>query len=167
MTRAEFDKKFTDLIHKWIGVPFLHHGRAQSQGVDCLGLLVCVYKDLGIDIAGDYSNYHYKPDWFMHTPEHVYLNGMLDKGVPVTLDNAMIGDIHYFKPGLLSRTKVDRVTHAGIYLGKQWLNGDCFIHSFQNFHGVMVSSLGARAWKTTYGGTVRLNAVIAAIENVR
>lgn len=30
----------------WLGVPFEHQGRSRG-GVDCAGLLVCVYEDLG------------------------------------------------------------------------------------------------------------------------
>jgi len=163
MTRKEFEDRLINVVRTWIGAPFLHHGRARSQGVDCLGLLVCVFRDLGIDIGSDYSNYHYKPDWFMHTPEAIYLNGMLDKGVPVKKEDALPGDLHYFKPGLLSRTKIDRVTHAGIHLGKQWMDGNSFIHSFQNFQGAIVSSLESRAWKVSYGGTVRLKALKDAL----
>lgn len=31
----------------WVGVPFLHQGRTR-HGVDCVGLLVCVLRDVGL-----------------------------------------------------------------------------------------------------------------------
>lgn len=41
-------KEIVDEAMKWIGVPFLHQGRARD-GVDCVGLVICVAKTLGIE----------------------------------------------------------------------------------------------------------------------
>ena len=163
MTRVEFEDKLIKVVRTWIGVPFLHHGRSRSQGVDCFGLMAVVFMELGMDIVGEYKNHQYKTDWYMHTPESLYLPPMLAKGDLVKKEDALPGDVHYFRPGLLSRTKIDRVTHTGIHLGRAWVGPDSFIHSFQNFQGVQVSSLAARAWQVSYGGTVRLKALKDAL----
>lgn len=42
----------------WVGVPFLHQGRTRD-GVDCVGLLVAVLRDLGHDPA-DSTRYPFR-----------------------------------------------------------------------------------------------------------
>lgn len=53
----------------WIGTPFHHHGRVKNVGVDCLGLLIGVARELdlrdnqGILLAGyDALDYGHLPD---------------------------------------------------------------------------------------------------------
>lgn len=36
----------------WLGTPFRHQGRSR-YGVDCVGLVLCVYQDLGITLPDD------------------------------------------------------------------------------------------------------------------
>jgi len=48
------------VIHKYLGIPYKHQGRDMS-GLDCYGLLIAIYGDLGIklfDIEEDYAT-----DW--------------------------------------------------------------------------------------------------------
>ena len=53
---------------KWIGTQFRHQGRRRGQGVDCVGLALCIGEDLGLhDVAGspllrtDYQRYGSQP----------------------------------------------------------------------------------------------------------
>lgn len=55
----------TDIVtaaREYLGVPFRHQGRSR-RGLDCLGLLVCVARDLGMPEAdNDVLNYGHAPD---------------------------------------------------------------------------------------------------------
>ena len=47
---------------KWLGTPFRHQGRIRGRGVDCVGLLLCVMRDLGIaDWLTEFVTYPRQP----------------------------------------------------------------------------------------------------------
>lgn len=51
----------------WLGVPYHHQGRVRA-GLDCVGLVVVVGRELGIfDPAFDYTNYGRSPDGSLDT----------------------------------------------------------------------------------------------------
>lgn len=45
----------------WVGVPWRHQGRTRA-GIDCVGLLIVVAQDLGIDDGFDFRAYSRRPD---------------------------------------------------------------------------------------------------------
>lgn len=45
----------------WLGTPFRHQGRCRGVGVDCIGLIVGVARDLGLG-ARDRTDYPRQPD---------------------------------------------------------------------------------------------------------
>lgn len=57
-TRAEFIAQ----TRTWLGTPYHHQGRVKGVGVDCIGLLVCVAGELGIDCSDVPTNYSRAPD---------------------------------------------------------------------------------------------------------
>lgn len=74
----------------WIGTPWRHQGRLKGVGVDCIGLLACIAKDLGI--------FHYDVTGYSRQPNpkelvrHIEAAGMLripkEKALPA--DAALI-----------------------------------------------------------------------------
>lgn len=47
---------------RWINTPFQHQGRLLSRGVDCVGMVLCVMRDLGLgDWLGEYAVYPAQP----------------------------------------------------------------------------------------------------------
>ena len=48
---------------RWIGTPYQHQGRMHGVGVDCLGMLICVARELGV-VATDFdiNGYPRQPD---------------------------------------------------------------------------------------------------------
>ena len=61
----------SDLIQtarSWLGVPYLHLGRSR-RGVDCAGLVVMAFKELGIEIADRavYSRQPFRNELENHT----------------------------------------------------------------------------------------------------
>lgn len=47
----------------WLGTPWLHQHRVKGHGIDCIGLIICVARDLGLSPPGtDYTGYGRRPD---------------------------------------------------------------------------------------------------------
>ena len=47
---------------KWLGTPFQDKGRQCGRGVDCVGLVLCVMRDLGLhDWVDDFPTYSRQP----------------------------------------------------------------------------------------------------------
>lgn len=51
--------QITETARSYVGVPFRHMGRSRS-GIDCAGLVVCVCRDLGIQVV-DLKRYGRQP----------------------------------------------------------------------------------------------------------
>jgi len=50
----------------WVGVPFAHQGRSRTTGVDCVGLVICVARELGlVPPDADENGYRRAPDGSM------------------------------------------------------------------------------------------------------
>lgn len=79
---------------RYLGVRFAHQGRSKETGVDCLGLLVCVMRDVGLRLrqrdveAHDRRDYRVFPD--VHTLRF-HLNQALD-----VADDMRVGDVVLF-----------------------------------------------------------------------
>lgn len=90
-----------DTARGYLGVPFRHQGRSR-RGLDCLGLLVCVARDLGMPEAdNDMLNYGHSPD-----------GGILKSALDAACDRVMVA-----APGcvlLLSFTVAAGGQHVGI-----------------------------------------------------
>lgn len=52
---------FVEACRAYVGTPFRHQGRSRA-GIDCLGLVVCAARDVGIEII-DNLNYARRPDY--------------------------------------------------------------------------------------------------------
>jgi cell wall-associated NlpC family hydrolase len=97
----------------WIGTRFHHQGRLKKSathkgGVDCLGLLTCVAKEL--DLRDKNGNYFALADetHYAHYPDtdrmHAILSSLMH---PVALDDIAEGDVVVFRID-------DRPQHLGI-----------------------------------------------------
>lgn len=49
-----------EIIQKYLGIPYKHLGRDPKDGLDCYGLIVCIYRDLGVELI-DFDKY--MPEW--------------------------------------------------------------------------------------------------------
>ncbi len=125
------------LIDKYLGIPYVHGG-STLDGLDCWGLLKCVYADLGIRLFDPECNYtktwskegqhyfhdHYAVDW-------------LSVSDPQPLDAVLF----------INNNGI--ANHAGVVL-----SSGRFIHCCRS--GVIVSRLGDVSWQRRIEGFYRL-----------
>ena len=123
------------IIEKYLGVPYLHHGRTLTGG-DCWSLVILINKDRYIDIL-DLENY--EQDWARNGKNHFIEN---------YYKNWEIVAQPKFLDVLLFKNHLGVVSHAGIYLS----NGK-FIHTHEKA-GTVISRLAAR-WEQRLEGIYR------------
>jgi len=80
----------------WVNVPFRHMGRSRMEGVDCIGLPLCVAAALGIPFpdypGGNYTRRGAGFELVRHCVEHA---------VSVRLVDARDGDVIVFTEGII------------------------------------------------------------------
>ena len=129
------------VIHKYLPVPFKHQGR-DMQGLDCYGLVIAIYADLGIklfDIEEDYS-----VDWSF-------------KGKNIFLENAYKDFIEIDKPVLYDlvafKSKNGVMNHLGIMLDENRFINACKA-------GVVVCRVNEGIWIKRFAGFYRHKGLI-------
>ncbi len=115
----------TDIVNiarGWIGTKFHHQGRKKNIGVDCIGLVVGVAKEMGISVA-DRTNYGRQPH-----------NGELEKAL-----------LEYLTPcelrvGVVALFKISKEPqHVGIIT--DYKNGFGIIHAYAQARKVVEHNL--------------------------
>ena len=76
------------IAERYLGVPYVWGGADPATGFDCSGLVMYVYRQLGIDL--------------LH-----FSGAQFHEGAPVPFDQLAPGDLVFF----------DGLTHVGIYIG--------------------------------------------------
>jgi len=98
-------------IKKYIGCKYIPHGRDPNIGLDCYGLAICIYKDMGIEL----------PDPLYADTEKETNKRILD-GLESTIPNEKLNEP---EPNCIIEFNIlGEPSHIGIYVG----NGD-FIHA--------------------------------------
>ncbi len=108
----------------WQGTPYHHQGNLKGIGVDCVMLMVEVYKSCGM-IPGEVDPRPYPHDWHMHRSDEIYLGGIEELADEIV--EPLPGDIALFQFGRC-------VSHGAIVL--QW---PLVIHAYIE-HGAVVQS---------------------------
>lgn len=131
----------TDIVRaarKYLGTPFHHQGRLRGIGVDCVGLLVGVAQDCGIEHV-DSMAYNKRPDGKT-------LQREIEKSCTrIPLTEAMIGDILLFR-------FLGEATHVGIMSDKG------MIHTYQGVGRVVEHGLRP-PWTNRLCGAYRFKGV--------
>jgi len=83
MTRSEI----IITVRKYLNTPFRHQGRDPGKGLDCVGILICASKELGITDF-DYKNYTMRPDTKVMMK---YMSQFADR---IPIKEAKAGDIY-------------------------------------------------------------------------
>lgn len=122
MTRQQI----VTVARNYLGTPFHHQGRLKGKGIDCLGLIVCVCRDLGFDPI-DATNYPWRTD-----------SNLLQQNLGtqlVKVDEAEVGDVMLF-------WAYDRniPTHLGFKTDKG------LIHAYAHSGAKKVVEIGLDQW---------------------
>lgn len=133
-------KKFINCGMEFKGIKYVWGGKTPSPGFDCSGFVTyTAKKSLDLDIKGN--------------AQDIY-----NQTTPVALEEAQPGDLIFFKGDTDTR-----VTHVGIYLGKNPEGNDfgkqnLFLNaaSAGPRTGIVISGLNENYWKKTYYSCGRL-----------
>lgn len=125
------------IINKYLGIPFQHKGRTLS-GLDCYGLVIKIYEDLGYEIF-DLENYEER--WF-EGKSNYFVENYHKQWAMVSYPKLF--DVVLFKHN-------SAVNHCGIVL-----SGGKFLHSSRKTKGVIVSRILSRGWSDVIEGFYRL-----------
>lgn len=122
---------------KYLGVQYLHMGRDARVGLDCYGLLKCVFADLGRPL---FEVEEYAKDWAQRGGNYFldnYYNQFEESDCPMPFDVALF------------KNSKGVPNHAGLVLsdGK-------FLHTCRA--GTVVSRLNDRQWKERLVGFYRI-----------
>ena len=134
MKQVDIDR----LVEKYLGIPYKHGGR-NLDGLDCLGLVYCFYRDAGINVP-DGDGEEYPTEWWKTDPER-YIRGIKEHGKEVSVEQLRPLDLVYFRMG-------GQITHAGIMVDME-----CFIHTLED-RAVGVEHLHS-GWKRRLAGARR------------
>lgn len=125
---------FNEAVEKWKGTRYQHAGRTHSAGVDCIGFVICLLEDIGMDFSNELKHEVYPPDWHMHQTEERLLTRVVANCDEIRFNDLACGDLVLMKFGKC-------FSHASFYLG------DCqVIHAVMR-KGVIMSDLRHRFWK--------------------
>ncbi len=127
-------------LGRFYGAPY-RFGGTTPAGVDCSGLVLAVYQQLGLALPRTAAD-------------------QFTAGQPVPLNRLRFGDVVFFNrfcqvnksapylAGVLPPASLRQICHNGIYLG-----GGRFMHASNR--GVKVSRLDAEVWRRSYAGARR------------
>ena len=113
------------IAERYLGVPYVWGGADPATGFDCSGLVMYVYRQLGIDL--------------LH-----FSGAQYHEGAPVPFDALAPGDLVFFHPGPLGPG------HVGMYMGD-----GRFIQAPHSGDVVKISSLSEFGYASSYVGAVR------------
>jgi len=109
-------------VRKYIGCKYTPHGRTLEDGLDCYGLAICIYRDIGIKL----------PDP-VYADTEIETNKRIMESLESTIPNVRIDKP---EPGcIIELTVLGEPSHIGIYIDR----GD-FIHASRTT-GVVVDKL--------------------------
>lgn len=128
-------------VNKYIGVPYQDQGRSVTEGLDCIGLALCIFNDLGVSLPNT-DGFAIEQNWFRKDPER-FLRALQEIGEPTDISEVKRYDIVYFA------LRANIVSHAGVML-----DDETFIHSLQK-RNCFVSKLD-RYWLKKARGARRI-----------
>jgi len=128
-----------EVIGKYLGIPYVNRGRSLTSGLDCWGLIILIYRDLGFDL---FDLEAYEVDWARRGGNH-FIENYWRQWRKIERPEFLDGVLFLDRRGIAN--------HAGLMLDQER-----FIHCCRV--GVIVSNLNDGNWKMKREGFYRLNA---------
>lgn len=113
------DDKRAEIVREalsWVGTPFHDHSGVKGAGCDCLHLVWRVAQARGFASPGDPPAY--KPQWFQHRGEALFLEGLIRYGAH-QVANPLPGDFAMYNFGR-------HAAHAAIII-----DGNSLVHAYK------------------------------------
>lgn len=86
-------RQIIESAEKFLGLPFVHQGRSAETGIDCVGLLVLIGREIGYPEIHDVEGYR-------RIPRPDVIREVLAKNcVEIPIDQAGIGDFYFMRYG--------------------------------------------------------------------
>lgn len=128
---------------KYIGINYKENGRSLENGVDCWGLLHCIYEnEFGLTLPSYNEKYEkYGNQYKLHDNDYSFL---MDNWQKVTLENKQLGDLILFDMN-------DIIFHAGMVIAKHK-----FIHVHSGIETV-IDELSSLQWENRISELYRHN----------
>lgn len=143
----KFDKAMiTEVVDRYLGIPYKHKGRDLS-GLDCYGLILAIKRSQGFQIADCYSP-DYDENW-SEQGKNLIIENYWKNWVEVKTPN--YGDVVVFRTPIVSLngTHIHAVNHAGIVL-----DDFRFIHASKI--GITLGRLDSGSWNKRIEGFYKL-----------
>lgn len=125
-----------EIIKKYLGTAYSHRGRKKETGLDCYGLIICIYKDLGLDLL---DLIEYEIDWSKNGKNY-FIDNYADQWEKVVVNH--VYDV------VLFRNYLGIANHAGVVLTQ-----NRFIHCCKA--GCVIQKLSDPTWKNRIVGFYR------------
>lgn len=142
---------------KYLSTPFIHQGRVMGVGVDCVGLVLCVADDLGLnDIHGLPLGRHDYPDYDRQPDNHTVQAKCIDRLVRV-LNTAVV-------PGDIVNVKMpDSPCHTGIVTAVNADGSLTLIHAYNTGRpdACVVEHRLDHAWRRRIAASFRFPEVVS------
>lgn len=127
----------------WIDTPFLHLGRVKGLGVDCIGLVVCVAREVGFYVIDS--------EWYPPRPIYGFFEMAVDSQTAQVTDDkelpgVLIGDLLKFAYGR------DNQQHIGIVTQIEPIVR--FVHSYATVKKVIEQDY-EKSWSSRFKGARR------------
>jgi cell wall-associated NlpC family hydrolase len=82
---------------KWLGTPYLAHGRLRGAGADCAMSLLAWFADAGV--MADFNPGPYAIQWALHHREEKYLAHVLEHAFEVAEEEVLPADMVLYRLG--------------------------------------------------------------------
>lgn len=96
MNEAQTRAQIVAEAHTWLRTPYHHQAHVKGAGVDCVWLLIEVYRSVGI-VAPEFDPGNYAGEWYFHQSEEIYLQGVI--GHSHAVETPQPGDVALYKFG--------------------------------------------------------------------
>lgn len=104
---------------EWIGTPYRHQACVKNHACDCIGLIIGVWRDLGLDVPKNFKLPTYTPFWAEETQESLMTDMSREYLIEQDVNDLYIGDIVMYRMSRRAPTKhaaiivsPNRIVHA-------------------------------------------------------
>lgn len=123
------NQQVISIAREWLGTPYMHQASLKGVGVDCIGLVIGIWRELYGGEPEDFKLPPYSPRWAEETGDELMVTIARKYLEEIPLGEQIPGDVLMYRMFRRGMTK-----HAAIMI-----SADTIIHAY-NRHDVMESA---------------------------